>query len=675
MLGSCQKDTDRLVLLFVPVLYLNTVITFRKHQVTPRSTGNGSGRRSSKLNAQPVIASHHIASHPSNLNDSQLNKEHRAPVASPWSSDELAAAAAAAAAMSSAAAADYGFKRFRVSKACVVCRLRKTKCNGEQPCDRCKAHSAECVYETVEAPARNPSRTEQGSSDADPDTRLAKRLKSGERVRRAPAKRPVLYDPIDGDDAQDRDEQEGNDMHDGIRAHDQTTGNMQFYGFTSNFNFQHRLSHTIQALRLRDQYPLTRPQDPHQPGRNGPKAPQLPESMRTWGHQDIIFRQNLGGAGNFPTLDACKDSTGDSTFLPPSIVERFVENFLVLIQPQVEVVPKWQIIKWMRDAKALGHVSRGFNAVPTTLNTGPNNGPVEGSRRKPAMRSNELATFYVILALGALMDEGDWEDVFTPVSMSREGAIQCGVTLFLQAKSRGDEVIENSSMASARCLLLMAFFSLQWSSPNVAYLYLGYAARMCISIGLHRETFYTPDSPRSAEHRRLWWTCYCVERRVSTWFGQPSSIRDDDVSTRLPPPDQVSCDCHCHVLPRPPTATGADSISSSHVLQYAYDDFLRVNARIARVCSDMSRLSSNPPTAAADVMLASEAMNREMLRIRQEAPPELSIGLQDREPTEAEMATDNSDLVVRRYAVNTCEYSCRPRPRPRPRPQPLVTES
>ncbi|TKY87063.1 hypothetical protein EX895_003740 [Sporisorium graminicola] len=590
--------------------------------------------------------------------------------------------------MSSADAADFGFKRFRVARACVVCRLRKTKCNGEQPCDRCKAHSAECKYETVESPVpKRVSRTgstssipsnarashprdsnDDGNSDdasvtASAEARAVKRQKRamidqiadrrwGDRHHAArssnSSRKPgyvqhhlELYASVDQDEPAEND----TDLHteDGIRAHDQNTGNMQFYGFTSNFNFQHRLAQTVEALRLRERHQHassgtnTSSSNIASRSANGGNSAasastsdkssrsHLPESMKTWGHQDIIFRQTLSDK-SFPTLDATKDAVGDSTFLPPSIVDRFIENYMTLIQPQLGAVPKRQIIKWVKDAKALGYLSRGFSGVPSMAASGPGTHSSSklqlGQKSGPVpLRTNELAALYVVLALGALMDEGDWEDCFAPVSLTREGAIACATTLFLLAKKRLEEIVENSSIQSARCLVLMSFFSLQWSSPNVAYLYIGYAARMCISIGLHRETFYSSSNPRSAEHRQLWWTCYGIERMISTWFGQATAIRDDDATARLPQPDN------------------------------SYDAYLLVYAQVARVCSDMSRLSANPPANAHDVLLASERMEAELLRIRHEAPKELAIGLSDGHNRDADDDSDSSDLVVRRYSV------------------------
>ncbi|SPC62141.1 uncharacterized protein UHOD_08871 [Ustilago sp. UG-2017b] len=394
--------------------------------------------------------------------------------------------------MSSADAADYGFKRFRVARACLVCRLRKTKCNGEQPCDRCKALSAECRYETVESPAPKPvSRT--GSSSSVPNAGRASRVtgensnnddrEDADSVDDAPADAAVearaakrqkramidqiadrrwgdrqpsrsssnrgksgyvlhhlgLYASID----QDEPTEHHTELHteDGISAHDQNTGNMQFYGFTSNFNFQHRLA-TNKAVTSN---PNASNDDPSAVSDKSRRSSHLPESMKIWGHQDIIFRQSLSEK-SFPTLDAAKDAVGDSTFLPPSIVDRFIENYMTLIQPQLGAVPKRQILKWVKDAKASGYISRGFSGVPSMAASGPG-GPQPG--QKAGMRTNELAALYVVLALGALMEEGDWEDIHAPpVPMTREGAIACTTTLFLLAKKRLEEIVVGTSSGS-----------------------------------------------------------------------------------------------------------------------------------------------------------------------------------------------------------------------------------
>ena len=42
-------------------------------------------------------------------------------------------------------------KRSHINRACEACRLRKTKCNGRQPCKGCQSHAVQCIYRTGNA--------------------------------------------------------------------------------------------------------------------------------------------------------------------------------------------------------------------------------------------------------------------------------------------------------------------------------------------------------------------------------------------------------------------------------------------------------------------------------------------------------------------------------------------
>ncbi len=48
-----------------------------------------------------------------------------------------------------------GSPKWRISKACQECRARKIRCDGDEPCGRCKVRSVDCVYRTK---ARNRAR-------------------------------------------------------------------------------------------------------------------------------------------------------------------------------------------------------------------------------------------------------------------------------------------------------------------------------------------------------------------------------------------------------------------------------------------------------------------------------------------------------------------------------------
>lgn len=66
-------------------------------------------------------------------------------------------------------------------------------------------------------------------------------------------------------------------------------------------------------------------------------------------------------------------------------------------------------------------------------------------------------------------------------------------------------------------------------------LQIGHALRICVSDGLHR---HMPTDHVSLAHSNrcntVFWVAYIIDRDFSTLVGAPSSIRDEDITTKLP---------------------------------------------------------------------------------------------------------------------------------------------
>lgn len=69
----------------------------------------------------------------------------------------------------------------------------------------------------------------------------------------------------------------------------------------------------------------------------------------------------------------------------------------------------------------------------------------------------------------------------------------------------------------------------------VTFVQIGQAMRIALSLGMNRET--PPGYLDPAEYqrrRRLWWTLYIIDKKVSIMMGAPLSIRDEDIDISLP---------------------------------------------------------------------------------------------------------------------------------------------
>lgn len=67
--------------------------------------------------------------------------------------------------------------------------------------------------------------------------------------------------------------------------------------------------------------------------------------------------------------------------------------------------------------------------------------------------------------------------------------------------------------------------------------------RIAISLGMNRETPDEKVDTREYQHRRrLWWTLYIIDRKISIMAGGPVSIRDDEIDISTPGKDDLDYD-------------------------------------------------------------------------------------------------------------------------------------
>lgn len=114
-------------------------------------------------------------------------------------------------------------KRKRISRACLVCRKKKVRCDGNEPCANCTSSKKSCVYEGVKSEKPKKKLTNRESINT-LDLRLEKlegllEYIAGKLVEKGPSKRAPRKDlsPETEDEeeeegkAEDEDEAEGYD--------------------------------------------------------------------------------------------------------------------------------------------------------------------------------------------------------------------------------------------------------------------------------------------------------------------------------------------------------------------------------------------------------------------------------------------------------------------------------
>ncbi|EWY83518.1 hypothetical protein FOYG_13326 [Fusarium oxysporum NRRL 32931] len=101
-----------------------------------------------------------------------------------------------------------------------------------------------------------------------------------------------------------------------------------------------------------------------------------------------------------------------------------------------------------------------------------------------------------------------------------------------------------ATKSRTQCLGLISMCCAGWNTLSTSWHFAGQAVRACQELGMHLEV--TPSATASARSpadsievelsRRIWWSIYCLDRIVSVCLGRPMAANDSDCCCALPLP-------------------------------------------------------------------------------------------------------------------------------------------
>lgn len=149
-------------------------------------------------------------------------------------------------------------------------------------------------------------------------------------------------------------------------------------------------------------------------------------------------------------------------------------------------------------------------------------GPPESSDKEARLA---YAKVLMILAFGQLYSINQWIDFKGPP----------GFDYFTAALDLLPDIHEEGSILCVETLAYVGYFMQNMNRRDAAFLYIGMALRMAISLGLHQEVAGTGMDETTLEHRRrVWWSIYSLDRIVSVKSGNPLTIQDEDIGIAMP---------------------------------------------------------------------------------------------------------------------------------------------
>ncbi|OJZ80193.1 hypothetical protein ASPFODRAFT_148154 [Aspergillus luchuensis CBS 106.47] len=199
-------------------------------------------------------------------------------------------------------------KRTRISRACEICRVRKVKCSGNQPCANCWQHGFACTYRTEGRPSRRkrPVTLPHGLSlqvKAATDAPKPTPIRSSRRMR---------YDPVHL--------KRQMEMRAGIGVSNTKNGSFQFYGASSHFNLVQRVYQRIHGTI-------------HGTALDQQKKP-IPDGLQKWGLESFIFSTHQNETGYRPNQE---------TILDTSKCDAFLDAFFRLVHPLIPIISRSEI--------------------------------------------------------------------------------------------------------------------------------------------------------------------------------------------------------------------------------------------------------------------------------------------------------------------------------------------
>ncbi|KAJ5483079.1 hypothetical protein N7539_006525 [Penicillium diatomitis] len=131
----------------------------------------------------------------------------------------------------------------------------------------------------------------------------------------------------------------------------------------------------------------------------------------------------------------------------------------------------------------------------------------------------------LVLAFGLMYSVNQWSGDDGPP----------GFKFFKHALELLPDIHEEGSIFFVEVLCYVAYFMQNLNRRDAAFIYIGLALRMAISLGLHQEVSDPMISEKDRNRRRsAWWSVYSLDRVLSVRSGNPITIQDDDIGTSWP---------------------------------------------------------------------------------------------------------------------------------------------
>lgn len=472
-----------------------------------------------------------------------------------------------------------GLKR-KVTRACDICKSKKAKCSGTQPCESCARRGLVCLYESRYSRGKPPTppQGDQSRSSQPIDDRSAQvafvsinhgrpqtaDMNPSASASHAPTQesRQSIFDAADKE--KPRPSHAAHDVP--SRGSPELDVAGQYSDSTSGLSFLHR---AWRRLSNNQNSQLT----------NGTLA-------------SSDENQRLGSAGDKPFEDS-----GNLRVPPLARARELLAMYFDVCIATYRMLHRPTVSSWL---DTVVHNSEAHNAKPLWYG-------ISRAKASIVLTILAIATFHEEKAKGNSAEASQFSSVNSQPSLG-----QCDA-LFCEALSLSETETGFPKLESAQSRLVQVLYLLMSSRMNQAWYTFGHTLQIISALGLHRR-----ENPRRRSQRldyideqcrkRTFWVAYTLDKYLGVIFGRPRHYHDDDIDQDFP--ESINDE---DMSPNGPLAIGTDDCHIESLVFHA--KLAQIAERISREVYAIKNIPDHERIA------ASHRLGAELRRWKASLPP------------------------------------------------------
>ena len=397
-------------------------------------------------------------------------------------------------------------KRRQVARACDWCRVHRVKCDSGNPCSHCKNRGGQCSY----SGAMKATTLAHAYREIE---RLKQRVEELEQEKEGDAEKPVhqLQTPISlprslsgslsdgrgsGTGGQDLAGSRLKRVWEGIYISTARSPQKTWYGSSSLFYFIGRIDAFL-TLALQQSHLADR---------------MLPDSASNLldGPTTVAAEEQTGQLTG-PTNDPI--TTGE--YLTSTQEEYFLSLFWQSYYTSYPILDELEFKKYYRSLWA-----------------------TPDGQRKPSALADIVIALCMQYGMARLPSVERGLKATSKANVSNTDATIAGRWYYRRCQTLLSSELESPIISTLQCHILCSIYLCCASFQNMADSTCGLAVRTAYMLGIHLEPPQSMPRRERETRKRLWWTLYVLETKMSMKLGRPFLLHDSSTTCSLPADDR-----------------------------------------------------------------------------------------------------------------------------------------